>query len=750
MGLVSEEEFYKLKLKIESLENKVLGHYSEVYRMLNETADSNRYLEQAQTQFGLYTALCIGTIDIWKQNRIKFYTPIFHRPDTQVTQLPYAHAVSSMGGFDDCGLTWVPPAGSTIVLLFEHGDRNCPYYIGTVWHRNRGAFNSNQLDSTNSPQQIRNFGYPIKEFQDIWEGKRTGYLVGPNDGSQVFPPWNTENYNGFDLDSINDFATNPEAQRLITYPHIYGFKTPEKHMIKMVDGDPKCNRKWKRFEIMSSRGNWIMMKDDHLHYAGQWANPKCGGSIIDGITSCVEDEITQEQIFDATNGNSSENPFVEVNDVTPKSGKKYEETSCQLINQKFNRSNKKIIGGHPNTGHEETKYSDKSSSKRSQIGANPYFKNEYECRPYRGAGTPQNNICDLPQTGIQIMSISGHTFLMDDSVEEPSGDPTFDKEFDFGCNDKYVGRTYWKSATGHSIEMSDVESPEGEQGSNLRGEYNYIRLLSATGNKIELNDHTVSQPNCVGCPPNTAGNQRGIHLQSTSNHTIDMVDEGNEQCSPCRREGGTAIPKAKKAFVRIRTGYGLEMLFNDESSQEITQSQHIQIFCPQKDNEVRGQHIMRFQEAPTGPGLVFLRVGGNYYCQTYDAHVTVVGDPELNPSDLEEIVTRDNIVFTQEIYLNICETSHVFYAKDSILLLAGRDASPPDDPLNCNNGCGGESPSFGSVLVYDYCTGCIRISDRVFASTSGRAQAASIFMMHPFNKGCSQCPSDNENTEGNE
>lgn len=729
MGIVSEEEFKKLQLKIENLESRLLGHFNDTSRMLNQTADNTRLVEQSLVQFGLYTALCVQTIDIWKQNRIKFYTPLFHQPNSDVNQLPWAHAVSSMGGFDDTGLTWVPPAGSTVVLLFEHGNRDCPYYIGTTWHRNRGP----------SPH---NFGYPIKEFNDIWRDKRTGYLVGPNDGSQVFPPWNTENYNGFDLESVNDFAFNPEAQRLITYPHIYGFKTPEKHMIKMVDGDPKCNRKWKRFEIMSSRGNWIMMKDDHLHYAGQWANPNCGGNIIDGVTSCVEDEYTQQQIVDTQTTSLAQfnlDTFTLPIDETPKTGKKYENTSCQTNANDQSRSNKKIIGGHPNTGHPESKYSQEVASKRLQIGANPYFKNEFECRPYRGAGTPQNNTCDLPQTGIQIMSISGHTFVMDDSVEEPSGDPTFDKEFDFGCNNKYVGRSYWKSATGHSIEMSDLESPEGEDGSNLRGEYNYIRLLSATGNKIELNDHTVSQPNCVGCPPNIAGSQRGIHLQSTSNHTIDMCDESNEQCSPCRTEGGTPIPKAKKAFVRIRTGYGLEMAFNDDNSQENTENQNIQIFSPQRDNIERGPHIMRFQEIPTGPGTVFLRVGGNYYCDTYDNHITIVGS-EDNPSDLEEIVTRDNFIYTQQQYINICDTSHLFYAKDSIYLLAGKDAGPKDDPLNCNGGCGGESPNFGSVLVYDYCTGCIRLSDRVFASTSGRAPPASIFMMSPFNKTCKECP----------
>lgn len=729
MSLARQDYVELLERRIASLENQIGGVAYNMKSVARQELVANAtVVEQAEMQFGMYTALCIETIDIWKQNRVRFFSPLFHDQKMTVKKLPWASPVSNLGGFDDCGATWVPPAGSTVCIMFENGNRASPYYIGTTWHRNRG------------PDGQHNWGYNIEEYYKIWDGKRKGYLVGPDDGSQVFPPWNTENYNGFDLSSLVDFADNPEAQKLITYPNIFGFKTPEKHYIKMVDGDPKCNRKWKRFEIMSSCGNWIMLKDDHLHYAGQWAHPQCG--VPDGETSCVEDadngsqedrlrggfgiqglttelqgEITVKTVADAEEEANT-------TDLTPKQGKKKEEVPCE-----GKKSNSKIIGGHPSTGAPNTKYY------KSQVGANPFFKHRQECRPYKGPPTPQNNTCDLPQTGIQIMSISGHTFVMDDSVEEPSGEPTWDREFDFGCNDHYVGRTYWKSATGHLIEMSDVESPPGDDGAKLRGKDNYIKILTATGNKIELNDHTESQKDCPGCPPNIAGSERGIHLRSTSNHTIDMVDETNEQCAPCRMEGGAPIPKAKKAFVRIRTGYGLEMKYHDDDSQEETKQQYIQIFCPQRDNEERGPHIHRYQEAPSGPGLVFLRVGGNYIVSTYDNHITIVGDEEKNPSDLMEIVTRTNLVYTKDVYLNITDKLHLFYAKEVILLLAGEDCSGGAD---CGGGCGGEEPCFGAVIVYDFCTGCVRISDRVFASTSGKAQQLSIFQLAPFMK-CPPC-----------
>jgi hypothetical protein len=696
MSLVTCNQLKAVENRIKTIESQMGGMIYDMREVVRgEITANGTVIDQSQMQYGLYTGLCIDTVDIWKQNRIRFYSPLFHTPEMKVEQLPWANAVSNMGGFDDCGMTWVPPAGSTVCIMFENGNRSAPYYIGTTWHRNRG------------PDGKHVWGYNIDEYYKIWEGKRRGYLVGPDDGSQVFPPWNTENYNGFDLTSAVDFSSNPEAQRLITYPNIYGFKTPEKHMIKMVDGDPRCNRKWKRFEIMSSCGNWIMLKDDHMHYAGQWANVDCGGIVQDGDVSCDEGGA------ESTNTAS----------LSPRFGKKKEENACEE-----KKSNKKIIGGHPRTGAPGTTY-----SYPSQVGANPYFKHRQECRPYRGSPTPQNNSVDLPQSGIQFHSISGHTFVMDDSVEEPSGSPTWEREFDFGCNNKYVGRTYWKSATGHQIEMSDVEGKAGDENDALRGEDNFIRIKSASGNRIELNDHTESKPKCSECPPNTGGERRGIILQSTSNHIIQMSDEGNEQCGPCRVEGGVPVAKAKKAFVKIRTGYGLEMSFNDDNNQgDTSDTQNIKIFTPNKKN-TKGPNLMIFQDAPgNSSGLVFLRVAGNYVCITVDNHLTVVGDEEKEPASSIQYVTKYNLVYTKDAYINVTERSHLFIAKDKILLLAGRDCPPPEGTPEEKLKQAEKSACLAPICVLK--DGAIRASDRVFASCSPDASVLSIFQLKPFFK----------------
>lgn len=644
-----------------------------------------RTKKHASVLYGMSRALCVETVDPWTENRIRFYHPQLHNPKTPILSLPFAQPVSAMGGIDDSGLSWVPPAGSSVVIFFEGGVVDSAFYIGTTWHRNRGVGG-------------KDFPVAFREW-DIYRGHRKGYICGPNgspnDESQVLPPWNTENRNSKDINDFTQFITDPAEQKKSTFPHIYGFKTPEKHMVKMVDGDPKCNRRYKRFEIMSGGGHWMIFKDDHLHYGGMWAHPSCttGGS---GGTSdlglCAKHD-PGKPYYTNIIGTPYEKPVCDKDCKQDTTVSALEEGSSVTIGQ--DTTFDKVVFKHTptpgNPPNPTTKYYREFAG-----GKNPYFKHRNECRPYNGPGTPQNNKCSLPQAGIQFLSISGHTLIMDDSVEEPRGKPEWERStepFDFGCNNKYLGLLYMKSATGHSFVMSDVEKD-----SKVRGDQNYIELRTANGSYIQLNDHTVKN-NAVDkcgtgdgqqCPPDYAGEKRGIHLVSTSNHVIKMIDHLNEQCGSPRKEGGTPISKAKAAYIQIRSGYGLEMRYNDDFSQEQTQSQWIQILHPQcvgdsdpycnacESNECRGPHILRFQGRPKGtPGLVYLRAGGHAVRQTYDMDIVLVGDKEKNPSDKFTYVSKRRISATEDIDFRYSGELHIFFAEKQILLMAGRDCPPP-------------------------------------------------------------------------
>lgn len=66
----------------------------------------------------------------------------------------------------------------------------------------------------------------------------------------------TDDYQDFDLNS------EPEPEK-VTWPHIYGFKTPDKHTIGNINEDePAYTKRWKRMEITSSMGATLIIKDN--------------------------------------------------------------------------------------------------------------------------------------------------------------------------------------------------------------------------------------------------------------------------------------------------------------------------------------------------------------------------------------------------------------------------------------------------------------------------------------------------------
>jgi hypothetical protein len=174
--------------------------------------------------------------------------------------------------------------------------------------------------------------------------------------------------------------------------------------------------------------------------------------------------------------------------------------------------------------------------------------------------------------------------------------------------------------------------------------------------------------------------------------------------------------------VKIRSGYGLEFLMRDDNSQITTQRQYIQIYCPHNTN-CRGPHIHKYQEAPSGPGLVFLRVAGNHIIATTDDQVEIIGDIGgcSTPHNKIEMISKLKLVYTRDFYVNITKKSHIFYAKDFIALLAGKDG-----PKN--------SPRIGRLCVYDMKTGTVRLSSKIVASVGKTDPCMSITHILPFAK----------------
>jgi len=626
---------------------------------------------QAETMYGLRIGLCVCTQDPFAQGRIKFYMPGLHEKETKVEDLPWAWPISVLGGFDDSGALWVPPAGSSVAVLFELGDREAAYYFGTIWDRDRGT--------------PADYGYQVPEYDCIHKGHRKGYWVGPNDESQVLPPQNTYNYNIKDFDDLQSFEQDTEALNKIVPSHLHEIKTEQKHRVKFDDGNYFCNHKWKHLEIGSSCGHSFIMWDDHMHRAGQHANPlacSCGPNASGGSGSGIE---------------CGEGPPMEAN-------AEQQAVVCTCRNEELENC--------------------ENSTERCTYDL---FKHESEARPWRGPCTPQNNKCELIQSGTFQSSISGHIFVTDDEVEEPRGVPNWERgtrPFDFGCTDKFFGKTKWVSATGHLRQMGDAEREPSVRDGTFRhpvtGRYepNGILDWTATGHFFEMNDDTL--------PGGTAGPERHIRLRSTSNHLFEMVDFTAQQESPGRSERGSPSPTAKMAYVRLRTGYGLQLLMRDDHSQEDTQTQFIELLAPHKDN-CHGPHIFRMQEQfPESPGLVFLRCGGYFFGISLCEWIEIVGskeDPMCHCGSAASKITyvsQHDLHITEEVYIYLSELEFHF-AEQFIILAAGRDC--PDAAGVPNQGpcvypivvgkCPWACPWTGYIHW-----GIESLSDRVFASAS--------------------------------
>jgi hypothetical protein len=668
----------QLEARLRQLEQKFteLGYNSK--RLVQSEIKSAYSVEpQAETLYGLQLALCVSTIDPLKQNRVRFFHPALHKPEIPMKALPFAYPVScGMPGFDDCGISWVPPAGTALTLLFQNGNKESPFYFGSIWNRYRG--------------RSTDFGCPVPEWC-VWEGTRTGYLIGKDDETQVFPPWNTWNYNGYDIDSITDFEKDPEAKKQITYPYIYGWKTPEKAYLRHCDGDRKNNLRWKHTVLSSSRGNFLFMKDDHLHIAGQEAHGSGGEKFG---KRCDEDV----------------------------GGYQIEQTDCCDCG----------VEGCPGTG-------PRCKSGLTGRYKNKYFKRKEEMRPYDGPDTPLNPKVELEQSGLQLQSLSGHNLMMDDSVDTPTGKPTWDKDFDYGCGSGgnpplFIGKTRWQSSTGNLIEMNDREWFRGEV---LRSDHSYIRMRSALGNRIELNDETIK--------PDIAGENRGIKMESTSLHQLIMCDKDNDNKAPIRVDSGQPANRAKNAYVMLRSGYGLHLYMNDYHSQETADQQFLQLFAPQIDNDERGPHVLHMQVKPEGPGIVLLRAGGVLWESSYDHSVETVGEGKHSANKFIDVVGMF-LTNCDDIYVNVNRLTY-FKADEFIVLGAGLDCPIPANAQQANditngvlnessaaqsgrlpirNSCG---PCLAPVVVFS--GGMLRISDKVFASSSGNAPCVSQSFLTP-------------------
>lgn len=654
----------EIEQRLNQLENSIAGLGYGINNVL--TSESQRQSRQQTPNFnafGMYIALCVATDDPFNTGRIKIYHPVFFGPDGSLDQppplpeqLPWAQPISSMGGFDDSGSTWVPPAGSKVAIVFQNGNTDDPYYLGTVWDRHRGP---------NGQHIPFNFNYPYSiEYNELYEGRRNGYNFGDNNGDQVYPPWNTDSYRAYDWDDSESFYENlNERSTTSTYPHFYGLKTNGKQWLKFVDGDPKCNLKGKRTELATPRGNILVLKDDHLHPYSQFGYIP-NATWCDTLYPCCEDGSSFTRLETGVNCN-----------VQAFSG-----CSPQNINtsQQINRND---------------------------IPTNKFQKRVEELKFYRGVNTPSQYKVDLPQSGVYLGSVAGNFVKFDDSVDQPSGVPSWEYDFNYGCNNLYRGNITIGESTGHFIKLDGSEINP-----NIRGSSNGIIGTTAGGNYFSLSDHTEQVGETCESPPNYCGDFNGIELGTSSRHQFIMSNKGLKDCNSSRRYDPKSSlgQEGYEGYISLRSGYGLQLLMSDSYRQDNTDQQFIVLQAPQKDNQERGPHVLIMQEqsgvsanqttaeqrqeainnfiesedrdtvSSGTPGYVFLRAGGVLYLGSYDETVEVVGTEE-SPKSKFSSITDSYFVQIKNNYFNKNKRT-ILWSDEVVFILAGEDCEPPEDP----------------------------------------------------------------------
>lgn len=583
-------------------------------------------------------ALCVNTDDPLGDGRIRIYHPVFDSeydpkmPSSlpEIDKLPWARPISPFGGFDDSGSIWPPPAGSMVAVVYQGGNIDEPYYLGTIWNRHRGKDGEHL-------QYWYNYPY-MDEYFRLYEGKRDGYNFGDNNGDQVHPPWNTQSYRQYDWDDTESFYAFLKEREAATTPNYYGMKTVGKEWLKFVDGDPKCNYKGRRIELATARGAGLFLKDDHLTPFSQYGyNGSATIGNCDGVFPCCESGSPTP----LQNGENCPSP--------------QNDGSCG-----------------PQSGRAS------STLNRFDSPNDPFQKRKEENKYYTGVNTPAAYKVDLPQSGVFLISPSGNFVGLDDSVDQPFGVPTYDSEFNFGCNDLYKGKITIGEATGAFIRLNGEESNP-----KVRSENNGVEISTAMGTYIKLSDHTEQAGNACDCPPNFAGEKRGFEAGTTSGHALIMSDRGLKACGQSRvydRVSQLASETGYTGYCMLRSGYGLQLMLADTNIQTETDQQFILLQAPQKDNVERGPHTLIMQEQAEGPGYLFLRAGGVMHLSSHDEMLEVVGtEDEGGSASKYTSITDSYLVQIKNYYFNHNRATFM-WADEVMYLIAGQDCEVPENP----------------------------------------------------------------------
>lgn len=495
-----------------------------------------------------------------------------HHPRLKEEKLEIVEPIHPFGGMDDCGSNWVPPVGSQVAVLFSGGLLGQGYYLGTI---PRGEI----LDERGNPlvgqRSIRLFD---RRWGSSYNYRNEGHLGSLE--NEDLPPWSTESYRKVQRTA----AKNQE----VSEPSIYGFKTPEKHMLKMCDGFHDQKLLGKRLLLQSSKGNLLYMKDDILNIPGayEYGSPEAQPDVVYEESQYVFKGAGEGESI-ASESHLRGNLY-ETYPILPDDGEDPWGKITHTPNDHVVVSSTYLTSGLWLQGE------DLPDDFERSLKADPI----------------------LPMTGVALQSIMGGRILMDDRFDAQ------DLEDDDNAYNKFKGiksdEDLWsyvkiESISEHSIVLSDQESR------GYRSPFNGIFIESALGNSLSFIDHMDGDK--------IRGGLMGVVLQSTTGHQIRMYDGGGELENSKRRKTLGSKVNGRQARFLIKSGFGQRIEMNDGPIQEEPGDQSLSIIQPDGEGS---QNAIILQNGPDGKQqLVHIKAARLRIDSTASHHIRNVGGYEV-------------------------------------------------------------------------------------------------------------------------
>lgn len=304
----------------------------------------------------------------------------------------------------------------------------------------------------------------------------------------------------------------------------------------------------------------------------------------------------------------------------------------------------------------------------ANIFQNPFFddfRDGYVGGIYKIAPLNGKTI-ELEKTGLQLQTFGGARLILSDANDSNAiEDNLWTTAF---APKRLKSFTCLESITNHQMFMLDHESSEG-----IRSKHDGITLVGATGSHINICCHSENN--------GKAGENHGILLKSITGHTIELSDKGADigafaprtniaglkfnkgQGSPGIAVAGSV--QSQNAFLKISSGWGQSIEFNDSGSQSEESDQYITI-ANRSDNNI--VNFINMQCSAKHNKDFTIHGAGNLYTVAKQNIMSIADGVNYVSSSKSDIMLS---AMSGNLYASVLKTLLIYTKEGNIYLATG-------------------------------------------------------------------------------